>query len=233
MVSKKWIFGGLGWAFGGPLGALFGYGIGSMYDNKKKVSKGTDFELALLSLAAVVIKADGIIKKEELNCVKAFFIKSFGKYKADMYFKIFNDIKNKPFPSVRSICLQIDKNVNHSGRLIIVQFLFSIAASDDELLDVEVNLIKKISNYLHINEYDFQSIKSMYLSKKNDIDNDYKILEISKSSSNEDVKKAYRKMAKKYHPDKLQNVSDDIIKMAQEKFNKVNQAYERIMKSRK
>ena len=60
-----------------------------------------------------------------------------------MYFKIFNDIKNKPFPSVRSICLQIDKNVNHSGRLIIVQFLFSIAASDNELLDVEVNLIKK------------------------------------------------------------------------------------------
>ena len=233
MVSKKWIFGGLGWAFGGPLGALFGYGIGSMYDNKKKVSKGTDFELALLSLAAVVIKADGIIKKEELNCVKTFFIKSFGKYKADMYFKIFNDLKNKPFPSVRSICLQIDKNVNHSGRLIIVQFLFSIAASDDELLDVEVNLIKKISNYLHINEYDFQSVKSMYLSKKNDIDNDYKILEISKNSSIADVKKAYRKMAKKYHPDKLQNVSEDIIKMAQEKFNKVNQAYERIMKSRK
>ena len=233
MVSKKWIFGGLGWAFGGPLGALFGYGIGSMYDNKKKVSKGTDFELALLSLAAVVIKADGIIKKEELNCVKTFFIKSFGKYKADMYFKIFNDIKNRPFPSVRSICLQIDKNVNHSGRLIIVQFLFSIAASDDELLDVEVNLIKKISNYLHINEYDFQSVKSMYLSQSYDVDNDYKILEISKSSSNEDVKKAYRKMAKKYHPDKLQNVSEDIIRMAQEKFNKVNQAYERIMKSRK
>ena len=73
----------------------------------------------------------------------------------------------------------------------------------------------------------------MYLSKKNDIENDYKILEISKSSSIEDVKKAYRKMAKKYHPDKLQNVSDDIVKMAQEKFNKVNQAYERIMKSRK
>ena len=73
----------------------------------------------------------------------------------------------------------------------------------------------------------------MYLVSNNDIDNDYKILEISKSSSDEEVKKAYRKMAKKYHPDKLQNVSDDIIKMAQEKFNKVNQAYERIMKSRK
>tara|TARA_A100000164_G_C21882145_1_gene760835 strand:+ start:554 stop:1255 length:702 start_codon:yes stop_codon:yes gene_type:complete len=233
MVSKKWIFGGLGWAFGGPLGALFGYGIGSMFDNKQKVSNGTDFELALLSLAAVIIKADGVIKKEELNCVKAFFIKSFGQYKADMYFKIFNDIKNKPFPSVRSICLQIDKNVNHSGRLIIVQFLFSIAASDNELLDIEINLIKKISKYLHINDYDFESIKSMFLENGSSIDNDYKILEISKNSTIDEIKKAYRKMAKKYHPDKLQGVSDDIIKMAEEKFNKVNQAYERIMKSRK
>jgi len=232
MVSKKWIFGGLGWAFGGPLGALFGYGIGSMFDDKKQISKGTDFELALLSLAAVVIKADGVVKKEELNCVKAFFVKSFGKYKADIYFKIFNDIKNKPFPSLRSICLQMDKNINHSGRLIIIQFLFSIAASDDELLEIEVDLIKKISRYLHINDYDFESIKSMFLAKAGNVENDYKILEISKDATDHEVKKAYRRMAKKYHPDKLQGVSDDIIKMAEDKFNKINQAYERIMKSR-
>ena len=131
MVSKKWIFGGIGWAFGGPLGALFGYGIGNMFDTQKKASNGSDFELALLSLSAIVIKADGVIKKEELICVKQFFIKSFGKYKAEIYFKIFNDIKNKPFPPLRSICLQIDKNVNHSSRLVIIQFLFSIAASDN------------------------------------------------------------------------------------------------------
>lgn len=232
MVSKKWIFGGLGWAFGGPLGALFGYGIGSMFDNKTQISKGTDFELALLSLAAVVIKADGVVKKEELNCVKEFFVKSFGKYKADIYFKIFNDLKDKSFPSLRAICLQIDKNINHSGRLIIIQFLFSIAASDNELLEIEVDLIKKISRYLHINDYDFLSIKSMFLDKNGSIENDYKILEISKDATDSDVKKAYRRMAKKYHPDKLQGVSDDIIKMAEDKFNKINQAYERIKKSR-
>jgi len=232
MVSKKWIFGGLGWAFGGALGALFGYGIGSMFDNKTQISKGTDFELALLSLAAVIIKVDGVVKKEELNCVKEFFVKSFGKHKADIYFKIFNDLKNKPFPSVRSICLQIDKNINHSGRLIIIQFLFSIAASDDELLEIEVDLIKKISKYLHINDYDFQSIKSMFLEKTGNVENDYKILEISKDATDHEIKKAYRRMAKKYHPDKLQGVSDDIIKMAEDKFNKINQAYERIKKSR-
>ena len=233
MVSKKWIFGGIGWAFGGALGGLFGYGIGSMFDKQKRISSGTDFELALLSLSAIVIKADGVIKKEELNCVKAFFLKSFGKYKADIYFKIFNYIKNKPFPSVSLICKQIDQNVNHAGRLIIIQFLFSIAASDNELLDVEINVIKKISRYLHINDYDFESIKSMFLEKGGNLENDYKILEISIEATDGEVKRAYRKMAKKYHPDKLQGVSDDVIKMGEEKFNKVNQAYERIMKSRK
>ena len=233
MGYGKWIGGGIGWAFGGALGALFGYGIGKMFDNKKKISSGSDFELALLSLSAIIIKADGKIKEEELNCVKQFFVKSFGVYKADMYFKIFNDIKNKPFPPLRSICIQIDQNVNHSARLIIIQFLFSIAASDNELLDVEVNLIKKIAKYLHINEYDLQSIHSMFLVKENNIENDYKILEISSQVTDDEVKKAYRKMAKKYHPDKLQGVSEDIIKMAEEKFNKVNEAYERIMSSRK
>ena len=92
--------------------------------------------------------------------------------------------------------------------------------------------MQKISKYLHINNYDFESIKSMFLVKESNLDNDYKILEISKDASDNEVKKAYRKMAKKYHPDKLQGVSNDIIKMAEEKFNKIKEAYERIMDSR-
>ena len=66
----------------------------------------------------------------------------------------------------------------------------------------------------------------------NDLDRFYKILEISKDASDSEVKKAYRKMAVKYHPDKLQGVSDDITKLAEEKFLLVKEAYESIMKSR-
>jgi len=73
----------------------------------------------------------------------------------------------------------------------------------------------------------------MFSGKSNNIENDYKILEIDNNASDDEVKKAYRKMAKKYHPDKLQGVSEDIVKMAKEKFNKVTQAYNRIMDSRK
>ena len=57
----------------------------------------------------------------------------------------------------------------------------------------------------------------------------YKILGVNNSASIDEVKKAYRKMAMKYHPDKLQGVSSDIVKLAEEKFQLVQDAYENIM----
>jgi len=60
----------------------------------------------------------------------------------------------------------------------------------------------------------------------------YAILEIDKNATDDEVKKAHRKMVVKYHPDKLQGVSKDIIKLAEDKFLSVQKAYENIMKSR-
>jgi len=233
MVKAKWLGGALGWAFGGFFGAFIGYQLGSMFDGKKGSQRGTSFELALLGLSSIVIKADGKVKKEELNYVKNFFRQNFGEAKSKLYFKVFNELKDKEPPSLKSLCSQVNQNVNHNGRLQIIHFLFAVASSDHEIADVELKTIKTIANYFHINNYDFQSIHSMFLGKSNNIENDYKILEVTKDATDDEVKKAYRKMAKKYHPDKLQGVSDDVVKMAQEKFNKVTQAYNRIMDSRK
>mgnify|MGYP001232690719 FL=1 len=233
MGKGKWLGGALGWAFGGIFGAFIGYQLGSVFDGKKGSQRGTSFELALLGLSAIVIKADGKIKKEELNYVKNFFRQNFGEAKSKIYFKVFNDLKDKETPSLKSLCTQVNQNVNHNGRLQIIHFLFAVASSDNEIADIELKTIKTIANYFHINNYDFQSIHSMFLGKSNNIENDYKILEVSKDATDDEIKKAYRKMAKKYHPDKLQGVSDDVVKMAQEKFNKVTQAYNRIMDSRK
>ena len=99
----------------------------------------------------------------------------------------------------------------------------------------EVELINKIASYLNINQYDFESIKSMFISSGNssNISKWYKILEVDEKASDEEIKKAHRKMVMKYHPDKLQGVSDDIVKLAEEKFRLVQQAYEKIMSNRK
>jgi DnaJ like chaperone protein len=63
-------------------------------------------------------------------------------------------------------------------------------------------------------------------------DSNYRILEIEPSATDEEVKKAYRKMAIKYHPDKVATLGEDVQKAAEEKFKAISQAYEAICKER-
>ena len=63
-------------------------------------------------------------------------------------------------------------------------------------------------------------------------DSDYKILEVNKSCTNDELKKAYRELAKKHHPDKVQNLGEVYVNAAKEKFSKIQSAYENIKKQR-
>ena len=94
----------------------------------------------------------------------------------------------------------------------------------------EVQTIRTIAGYLYISLNDFESIKAMFYE---DSESAYKILEIEKTASNEEVKAAYRKMVKKYHPDKLQHLGEEHVKGAEEKFKQVQKAYEQIQQERK
>ena len=230
----KWIGGIAGFMYGGVLGALVGYhlgkSIGRNFGPKKKMFE-MSFEMSLLVLATMVIRADGKIKKSELDCVRLFFLQSFGKAKSDIYFKVFNEIKAKPFPSVRSVCLEINKSVNHKTRLQIIHFLFSIAHSDGHLDSKEIEIIKKIAKYFWVSDYDFSSIEAMFLDKNN-ISNSYTILGVDKNATDDEIKKAYRKIVKKYHPDRLTDVGEDVVQLAKEKFQTVQDAYGKIRKQR-
>lgn len=75
----------------------------------------------------------------------------------------------------------------------------------------------------------FLSVKSMYY---DDIDSAYRILGVSRTATDEELKKAYRKMAMENHPDKLGHLGEDIRKAAEEKFTQINMAYEKIKKQR-
>ena len=231
MSFNKWIGAGAGWFFGGPIGAIIGYYIGkSLFSGKNDQHKA--YEVSLLILSSLVIKADGKVLRKELDYVKMFFTNTFGQNKANQYFKIFNTLNKQSLSSqLRSICLQLNSHVNHAARLEIIHFLFGVAASDGDIHPSELNLIKKISSYLNINQYDFQSIKAMFGSsdKSSNLEEYFKILELKSNASIDEVKKAYRKMAMKYHPDKLEGVSDDIKRLAEEKFLKVKEAYDAIM----
>ena len=235
MSLGKWVGIGTGWFLGGPIGAIIGYYVSkSLFDGKN--DQANAYEISLLILSSLVIKSDGKVVAAELDYVKRFFVNTFGVQKANKYFKIFNQLNKQSLNSqLRPVCQQLNKHINHASRLQIIHFLFGVSASDNELHASEINLIKKISTYLNINHYDFESIQSMFFNKgsANSLEKWFAILEIDKEASNDEIKRAHRKMVQKYHPDKLQGVSKEIIKLAEEKFLLVQKAYENIMKSRR
>jgi DnaJ like chaperone protein len=234
MSLGKWVGIGAGWFLAGPIGAIIGYYISkSFFDGKNDQAKA--YELSLLILSSLVIKSDGKIVKVELDYVKQFFINTFGVQKANKYFEVFNKLNKQSLSSeLRPVCQQLNSYVNHASRLQIIHFLFGVSASDNEIHPSEIELIKKIAGYMNINQYDFESIQSMFIAQgsTHGLDKWFIILEIDKNASDSEIKKAHRKMVTKYHPDKLQGVSEDIVKLAEEKFLLVQQAYENIMKSR-
>ncbi len=239
---SKWLGAGLGWTFGGPIGGILGYVLGSFVDGFSgsdildyqkvagtRTTRSGDFEVSLLVLAAIVIKSDGNVDRRELEFVRQAFTGMYGKERANHAFKLFKGIIANKNISTRQVCLQINQHMNHAARLQLLHFLFGVAKADGMVTEVEMNKINTIAGYLHINHYDFNSIRAMFY---NEVNSSYKILEIEKSVSDSEVKKAYRKMVKKYHPDKLRGLGEEHIKGAEEKFRQVQKAYEHIQKER-
>ncbi|MBE9467111.1 MAG: TerB family tellurite resistance protein [Bacteroidetes bacterium] len=232
----KWIGGGLGWAFLGPIGAIIGFAVGSAIDGssatvyKQQVRTTTkgDFAASLLVLIAAVMKADGKILKSELDYVKEYFIKAFGHDSAVEAIRMLRDILKQNIP-VEQVCIQIKQNLDYSSRLQMLHLLFGIAKADGEIHKNELIIIQKISYYIGVNQKDFDSIKSMFY---DNVDSSYKILGVERSASNDEIKKMYRKMAVQYHPDKVSYLGEDVQKDAKEKFQKINDAYNKIKKER-
>ncbi len=235
----KWIGAGLGAFAGGPIGAIVGFMVGSMFDGgQEAVKRGTSgyssrtttggYVMSLLVLVAAVMKADGKVLKSELDYVKKFLVHNFGEASAQEAIKMLRDLLQQTIP-VNDVCRQIQANMNYSARLQLVHFLFGIAQADGQVAPEEKQLITQICSQMGINDKDFESIQAMFIPNT---DSDYKILEIDRSASNEDIKKAYRRMAMKYHPDKVSHLGEDFQNAAKEKFQKVNQAYENIKKER-
>lgn len=237
-IFGKWLGGGLGFVMGGPIGGLLGFLVGSVIDNTTvetsayttgtgRITQG-DFGMSLLVLVAAVMKADGKVVKSELDYVKQFFVRQFGQESAKQALLMLKDIIKQEIP-VRDVCLQIRGNMDYSSRLQLLHLLFNISLADANIHPAEIEIIEKVSTYLGVASGDFLSIKNMFIPET---DSAYKILEIDPSSSNDEVKKAYRRMAKKYHPDKVSHLGEEFRKTADEKFKKVNEAYDKIKKER-
>lgn len=241
----KWAAAFVGFFIRGIAGAIIGFFIGSVLDGLGGGGSGrrstvfsdftrpsvspADFELNLLSLCSIVIKADGQVSQRELDYVRQYFLSTYGKEKANAIFRTFNEVIKKREISAQRICSYLVQRTRYEVRLQLLHFLFGIAQADGQVSKAEVTKLRELAGYLRVGQYDFESIMAMFIKSA---DNAYKILEIQKTATDEEVKKAYRNMAKKYHPDRVVTENEAIKKGAEEKFKEVQKAYETIQKER-
>jgi DnaJ like chaperone protein len=240
----KWIGGGLGWALGGPIGGLLGFYVGSMFEGDTNASRtGSqghpyisggrstqtgDFSLSLLVLSAAVMKADGVVKKSELDYVKRFFVSNFGEAKTVQQMQVLKELLTKDI-NVQDVSVQIRSSMDYSSRLQLLHYLFGIAGADRVTANSEIEMIQNIAGFMGVTSADFKSVKAMFVK---DTDSAYKILEIKPDASDSEVKKAYHKMAIKYHPDKVGHLGEEVRNAAEDKFQVLNAAYDEIKKRR-
>jgi len=237
----KWIGGGLGFAVGGPIGGLLGFFIGSVLDSSTTVSWDQtgqqsrmvrttpgDFGMSLIVLIAAVMKADDKVLKSELDYVKRFFVSQFGADTAREALTMLRDLLIKDIP-LRDVCSQIRISMDYSSRLQLIHILYNISAADSRFEPAEIKVIQSISDLLGITATDYESIRNMFIPAT---DAAYRILEVERTMSDDELKKAYRRMALKYHPDKVGHLGEDFRKTAEEKFKAVNEAWEKIKKER-
>ncbi|MBP5527784.1 MAG: TerB family tellurite resistance protein [Bacteroidales bacterium] len=260
----KWLFAGLGWAIGGPIGALLGYWIGKAISSDKQIGGGNgaeysyhrgpyrntgtqqDINVALMVLIAAVMKVDGQVKRSELDYVKRFLLANYGEERGKAMLKVLQQMVQKDIP-IDQVCAQIKTNTDYTTRYHMVDFLFGIGGADGEFHQSELNMLRLIAQYLGISTSDYTSIFERHVgysdpnysnssrssSSSSSYSKDpYRVLGIDSSATDDEVKKAYRRMAMKYHPDRVAGMSEELQRNAAEQMKEINQAYEVIKERR-
>ena len=239
MGLGKWITGALGWALFGPIGGILGYFITSKLEELSEATSAqgeqqswnqgqrNSFLMSLLVLSASVIKVDGKTTSQELSTLRNFFARNFGPQAGNEAEEIMQGLLDKEI-NLYEVCGQIRSCMDYSQRLQLYHYLVALGACDG-LHQREVDVLETIATYIGLSKAEVDSIFAQFRPSN---ESNYRILEIEPNATDEEVKKAYRKMAIKYHPDKVATLGEDVQKAAEEKFKAVNQAYEAICRER-
>ncbi len=255
MGLGKWIAGYLGWIMLGPLGGILGFLLGSFFEasvdkdagaegnyanefsNSQQQGDRNSFLLSMLTMAAYIIKADGKIMHSEMEVVRGMLRQSFGENAAkqgnDILLKLFEVEKREGRMAfertIRQSCEEVAHFIDYSGRLQLLNFLVMIAQADGHVDATEVKALKDVARWMQIQE---SVVDSMLHLEGDTLEDAYKVLGVSPQATDDELKRAYRRLALEHHPDRVAKLGDDVRRAAEKKFQEINAAKERIWKAR-
>ncbi len=218
------------------------YGSSSQDYGSQSQGQRNSFLFSLLVLASYIIKADGKVMHSEMEYVRAFLRNNFGDAAAqqgnDILLRLFEEQKRMNAylyrNQIRQVCAQIASNLNYSERLQLLAFLVEVAKADGSLPQEELNALYEITQYMGMQASDLESMLNLDSgsSTGGSLEDAYKVLGLSPDATDDEVKKAYRKLALAHHPDRVAALGEDVRKAAEKKFQEINAAKEKIYKAR-
>jgi len=253
MAIGKWIGGFLGLFSGSPLGVLAGFALGSLvdglfeqsdpqarltYSSQDRVqSERNSFLFSLMVLSAHIISADGKIMHSEMEFVRRFLRTNFNAQAEtegeNILLRLFEQKKQMGIAQwnaqIQAVCRQIGGMMPVEQRLQLVAYLCEIAKADGNIAPEEREALRAICLGMGL---DGGSADQMLGLGGASLEDAYKVLGISAEATDEEVRKAYKKMALQHHPDRVASLGEDVRKAAEKKFQEIGEAKDRIYKAR-
>ncbi len=234
---------GLGAALGGPIGALIGLAAGHAMDRSMEGAGGMGegpvrgaeasvaFTVGVIALAAKMAKADGQVTRVEVDAFKQMF--HVPPAEAKNVGRIF-DLARQDVAGFEAYAKQIARLFRDRPSVLedLLDGLFRIAMADGIYHPSEDTFLRRVAEIFGFGEHDFLRIKASHLGP--DGADPFTVLGVAHDASEEDIRKAYRRLVKENHPDTLiaQGVPEEMIETATEKIAAINDAYDRISKMR-
>jgi DnaJ like chaperone protein len=241
----------LGFSFGGPIGALLGAAIGHIVDETSDGTAGIggsvgagrgelNFVTSLIYLLVGAARADGAVTDREVETIKNFFKEQLGYSSTQLYFvnRIITEAMGRDI-NMGDACRDITSRTCYEERLFLIRLCYEVALSDRGINPSEEEFIARAAQNLGINDYDYMMVRRPFIdsqgadpAESHSLQNPYAVLGVEPGSSTQDIQKAYRELAGKYHPDKVSHLGHEFIDLATRKFTAIQAAYERIKAER-
>ncbi len=248
-IWGKVIGGVAGFALGGPLGALLGGLAGHAVDKIRGGQEGPErlegpeemagptgakkvaFTVAVIVLGAKMAKADGTVSRAEIKAFKEVFhippdeVKNVGR--------IF-DMAKKDAAGFEPYAKQVAWMFRKEPAVLeeLLAGLFHIARADGDVHPAELEYLRKVGEIFGLDPRAFERVRATFMGP--DQSDPYEVLGISRGDSNDEIKKAYRKLIRENHPDALvaQGMPEEFVQVANQRMAAINAAYDEVEKQR-
>tara|TARA_A100001015_G_C15036740_1_gene736772 strand:+ start:1874 stop:2710 length:837 start_codon:yes stop_codon:yes gene_type:complete len=184
-----------------------------------------------------IAKADGSISQSETQMIRQFFISQLNFRGAQIEW--INDVMESAklaTDDINKLANEFTLQFGYESQLMLLNMVYNIAYSDGVFHESEAKLIEQLSLLLKVSAFDHQRIKMAFEAQYGDIakkatdDKYYAILGLTNSASKQEIKKTYRELSKKYHPDKVHHLGEEFKLQAEKKMQEINVAYDELMK---